>query len=316
MKKGLGAIPSPLDIRDMRITAFASVKEIFPESFDIIDENLIIVKDQGGINSCVGHTGSSERDITEYLQHGKMENHSPGFIYANREGTLSGLLNLDGMVPRDAAANIVNYGAVLQEDFPYNDSYKNLKNRITPQLLEKAYPRRASSYYFVTAQNEVKTALQNGHAVWAMLPIYPSFYYQHLSGHIVRTPNVNNETLIGYHEVLITGWRKEGYRFLNSWGKDWGDKGFAVLPYNYPIKEMLVVTDEINRYEEEVKRLYKDGEQIAKWAMEAVTECNKLGLMSGDKTGNFRPKDNLTREEAAQLIYNLYRKINNQSSTK
>lgn len=307
MRKVLGAIPSPLDVRDMGISAFATVGSDFPAEYNLIPEDLIIVKDQGNIPSCVGHAASSDRDITEYLQHGKMDNHSPGFIYANRSGTISELFGTEGMVPRDAARKVIREGAVLQKDFPFNDFYKNLKDKITPELLEKAYPRRASAFYYVEAENEVKTALTNGHAVWCMVPVYKSFYSTS-SDAIVPIPDIDTERFDGYHEVLITGWNEIGYRFLNSWGTEWGDKGFGVLPYNFPIQEMLVVTDEINRFEEEVKRMYKDGDQVANWAKEAVAECNKLGLMSGDGI-NFRPKDTLTREEAAQLIYNLYKKI-------
>lgn len=39
----------------------------------------------------------------------------------------------------------------------------------------------------------------------------------------------------GYHAVVITGYNDEDQTFTikNSWGKDWGDKGFAYIPYDY-----------------------------------------------------------------------------------
>jgi len=307
MNKTLGAIPSPLDIRDIGIMAYATVLSDFGRSFDIVPEHLMYEKNQENIPSCVGHVASYDKDITEYLQTRKMENHSPGFIYANRKDTVTELLGNEGMVPRDAAKKIVRDGAVLYEDFPYNDFYKNLKDKITPELLKKAYPRRASAFYYVTNEFEVKTALTNGHAVWTMVPIYASFYKPNAKG-LVPIPNKNKERFDGYHEILITGWREEGYRFINSWGNEWGDNKFGILPYDYPIQEMMVITDEVNRFSEEVKQMYKDGEMIAPWAAEAVAELNKLGLMSGDGV-NFRPLDNITRQEAAVLIYRLYEKL-------
>lgn len=314
MKKTLGAIPSPLDIRDMGLSAFATVQSEFPETFDIIPEHLIFRKNQENIPSCVGHAASYDRDISEYLQTGKMENHSPGFIYANRKDTVTELFGNEGMIPRDAARKIIRNGAVLQVDFPFNDFYANLKDKLTPELFEKAYPRRGTSFYYVKTENEVMTALTNGHAVWCMVPVYASFYKPDANA-VVPVPNKDKERFDGYHETLITGWRDSGFRFINSWGNEWGDNGFATLPYNYPIQEMLVVTDEVNRYEEEVRKMYKDADQVAKWAMEAVTECNELGLMSGDGV-NFRPKDTLTREEAAQLMYNMYKKLSDQTTAK
>jgi len=47
---------------------------------------------------------------------------------------------------------------------------------------------------------------------------------------------------------------------------------------------------------------YKDVFQIANWASHSVAVLNKLGLMKGDETGNFRPTDPISRQEMAVLI--------------
>lgn len=309
MNKTLGAIPSPSDIRDMTIAGFTNVSTEYEKTFSIIDEFLVIVKDQGMIPSCVAHACSEERDIHEYLQTGVMQEHSVGFIYANVEGTITDILEYEGMVARDAARKLVSDGDVLKIDLPENDFRVNLKGKLTPELFKKAFPRRVTSYYFIATVNELKAALKSGDIVIGMLPIYQSFYNP-VNG-IIPIPNTESERFDGYHEILFTGWNESGTRFLNSWGEDWGERGFATLPYNFPIKEMIAFTDKVNRYVEEVKQLYTDGDKVASWASEAVTECQKLGLMSGDSIGTFRPKDNLTREEAAQLVYNLYKKLTN-----
>jgi hypothetical protein len=307
MSKALGAIPSPFDMRDMTIANFTPVGQEFEESYNILDESLIIRKNQGSIQSCVAHALSEERDITEYLQHNVMQEHSVGFIYANRQGTISDLFDNEGMIPRDALTNLVRYGDTLKEDFPFNDLYSKLKGTLTPELFEKAYPRRPSSYYRVYTENEVKTALKNKECVVAMLPIYPSFY-NFGANYVIQVPNVNVETLSGYHQVLFTGWNKNGYRTLNSWGEYWGDKGFCTIPYNFPIREMWAVTDKINRYDEEGKQMYGDFDSVSNWAKESVVKCNELGLMSGDGV-NFNPKAPITREEIAAVMYRLYQKL-------
>ena len=51
------------------------------------------------------------------------------------------------------------------------------------------------------------------------------------------------------------------------------------------------------------KMTYKDTEKISEDLKGYVAIANGLGIISGK--GNFRPKDNLTREEAAVLIYNI-----------
>lgn len=46
----------------------------------------------------------------------------------------------------------------------------------------------------------------------------------------------------------------------------------------------------------------KDKNSIASWAEDAVAKAYELELMEGDSSGNFRPKDAITREEAAVII--------------
>lgn len=52
-------------------------------------------------------------------------------------------------------------------------------------------------------------------------------------------------------------------------------------------------------------KMYKDDAKISKWAKNAVYNVKKEGIMVGDADGSFRPKDNLTREEAAVIVAKL-----------
>ena len=52
---------------------------------------------------------------------------------------------------------------------------------------------------------------------------------------------------------------------------------------------------------------FKDGDQIATWAREAVAVCRISRLMVGDDNGCFRPDAGLTRAELAQVFCTLYR---------
>lgn len=53
---------------------------------------------------------------------------------------------------------------------------------------------------------------------------------------------------------------------------------------------------------------FKDENKIAKWAKDAVDQVSDAGIMVGDDKGNFNPKKNLTREEAAMIIARLLKK--------
>ena len=84
---------------------------------------------------------------------------------------------------------------------------------------------------------------------------------------------------------------------------------------NVPINpcEYLGIPNEKGTYnsndyaiKENEKMRFNDYESIAKWARPAVDKVSSLKIMNGDDSGNFNPKNNLTREEAAQIIYNLF----------
>lgn len=36
---------------------------------------------------------------------------------------------------------------------------------------------------------------------------------------------------LGYHAVALTGWNKDGILIKNSWGAEWGNYGFSLLPW-------------------------------------------------------------------------------------
>lgn len=54
--------------------------------------------------------------------------------------------------------------------------------------------------------------------------------------------------------------------------------------------------------------VFKDGSRIADWASASVAAAHKLGLIKGDKTGNFRPTAPISRQETAVLIDRVLQK--------
>ena len=53
------------------------------------------------------------------------------------------------------------------------------------------------------------------------------------------------------------------------------------------------------------KTKFKDEAKMSKWAIDSIKKVSDAGIMNGDTDGNFRPKDNLTREEAAVIVAKL-----------
>lgn len=56
----------------------------------------------------------------------------------------------------------------------------------------------------------------------------------------------------------------------------------------------------MERYENE-----KSKRTVSEWAKQAVEYCRSNGLMIGDTSNGFRPQSAITRQEVAQVVYNL-----------
>ncbi|MDD6107225.1 MAG: S-layer homology domain-containing protein [Clostridiales bacterium] len=75
----------------------------------------------------------------------------------------------------------------------------------------------------------------------------------------------------------------------------------AVLFYRYEVNSEVEPT---GAELEAILSVYPDADQIAPWAKIGVAFCTHFGLMQGDDDG-FRPQNNMTRAELAQVIVNF-----------
>lgn len=62
---------------------------------------------------------------------------------------------------------------------------------------------------------------------------FPSIGQAEKSG-LIPIPQ-KNEVCIGNHAVTVVGYSIEQrvFKFMNSWGDEWGDKGFGYLPFYF-----------------------------------------------------------------------------------
>ena len=77
---------------------------------------------------------------------------------------------------------------------------------------------------------------------------------------------------------------------------------FASVIYNF-IKEHNINMPKIKNFN------YKDQDQIASWALDAVKHLDELGLVNGENMDNYNAKGTYTREELALTIYKIIKFI-------
>ena len=71
---------------------------------------------------------------------------------------------------------------------------------------------------------------------------YSDFKVNKSNNYIVKSNFSGN---YGNHALMVYGWNKDGWKFLNSWGYAWGNAGKAIYPYSAQFNEVWGITDNI-----------------------------------------------------------------------
>lgn len=232
MNRKMGYIPSPKDLRDYKIAKSVRKQIVLPEEFQLIPT---MIKDQGDVGSCVAHAVSSALEADQNVMF------STGWIYGYRP---EDYYQDVGMIPREALKTIQKVGAVKFKNFPYNIEMQRGKvvvdNNLTV-LTNYANEFKIHSYAKLSTIQEIKEFL---YTVKLPVPFAINTYngMDIDENNIIKIPDFENEECTGGHMMLILGWNEKGFILQNSWGIEWGNKGLAILPYEYPISEAWGLT--------------------------------------------------------------------------
>lgn len=94
----------------------------------------------------------------------------------------------------------------------------------------------------------------------------------------------------------------------SKWGKIDDGKWISL---DYAIKEEeddeMLTYDQWKEYQKKYEKELADM-QVSDWAKPAVEWAKKEGILNGDSDGKMRPRDYITREEMAQVEYNIHNK--------
>ncbi len=122
------------------------------------------------------------------------------------------------------------WGCVPEQDWPYSCS-RNWPPKEPPNLDKNAKRYRITCYQRVRSVEECKLALQKG-AVLAAFNITNQWF--NAKNGIIDIPQ-QNAKIVGSHAFAIVGYEdnRKSFMFQNSWGEEWGDKGYGWLPYEY-----------------------------------------------------------------------------------
>lgn len=219
------------DNRDTRDYKYQITQKANPNIIDL-RPYCSSIENQDSLGSC---TGQSIAGAIELLnkRSGKPNDVSRLFIYYY-ERLILGTVNYDsGAYIRDGIKATNKYGASLESHWPYD--IRKFKQEPINEAKSDALNRKVTRYERVNDFNGCIDALTNGYPVVMGFYVYDSFMSKNVTKTgIMPYPNTRREKLLGGHAVLLVGYNKTKKVFIvrNSWGTNWGDKGYFYMPFD------------------------------------------------------------------------------------
>jgi C1A family cysteine protease len=231
-KRGYGWVPDVPDQRDYLLSAVLKVPARLPRKVDL-RPLCSKVEDQGQLGSCTANALAGAIEFLECKDKVPFQDFSRLFIYYN-ERALEHTINSDsGAMIRDGIKTLAKQGVCSEKTWPYVVSKFKAKPR--PVCYKEALEHQITSYHRILSLDQMRACLAEGFPFIFGFTVYESFDTQA----VARTGIVNmpkrNEQVLGGHAVLAVGYDHSKQRFIvrNSWGTDWGMKGYFTMPYKY-----------------------------------------------------------------------------------
>ena len=253
----------------------------FPKIYEIPRDNTGTLKDQGHIGCCVAE---SIAQIAESFYKTEM---SEGWTYGKfRKPSSNGW----GMNVPTAMDFWVKLGTLPKSYFDILKEMPDMKDIVSKfdELQKHAEQYKLKGYASINYGDKKKRDIAIKDALM-----------KYNRGLIAVSDSYFSES----HCIVLTGWDDtvDKYKFKNSWGESYGDKGFSQLPKD-SIDEVYVPLFE------EIKLPFSDIKETD-WFYDAVKSMNFAGLINGYEDGTFKPNNPITRAEMCTVLNKVTKMI-------
>jgi C1A family cysteine protease len=196
--------------------------------------------DQGQLGSCTANAIGAAIEFDRIKQ--KLKDFVPSrlFIYYN-ERVMEGTVESDaGAQIRDGIKSVAKIGAPPEADWPYDIS--KFAQKPPPKAYQDAKLDRALQYQrVVQSLQQMQGCLASGFPFVFGFTVYQSFE----SAAMARTGKMPmpapGEKKLGGHAVMAVGYDTAQRVMIvrNSWGQNWGDKGYFYMPFEFIISASM-----------------------------------------------------------------------------
>ena len=186
------------------------------------------------VHNCTAHASGAAFEYELQLQKYPVFRPSRLFIYYNAR-KIEGTTDSDnGAELRDVIKGLATYGAPPEIDWPYNEA---LFSHAPPEVSYQHGKQHLVTKYFSVRQSvaDICTTIADGRPVIFGFSVYSGFESEETAKTgILKLPEPEEE-LVGGHAVAAVGF-DDSTRYIivrNSWGINFGKKGYFLMPYAY-----------------------------------------------------------------------------------
>lgn len=221
------------DTPDKRDNYWYASKKVIKELPPLVDlrNNMPKIWNQGSLGSCTANATAAQCWFID-----KTEPYEPSrlFIYYNTR-ILEGTVGFDsGASIRNSIKSVIKWGFAPETLWPY--IVDNFKKKPTSEAYKKAVKEKVQVYSRVPQhESHLKASIYEGYPVNFGFAVYPSFETDEVAKTGRAVLPGPEEVMLGGHAVLLVGYddTNKWYIVRNSWGDDWGDRGYFYMPYDY-----------------------------------------------------------------------------------
>jgi C1A family cysteine protease len=206
--------------------------EVLRESVDLREWDTI-VESQNSLGSCSANAITNAYELCVNRMYPEYFTHlSRLFLYYNARVEYGIIEEDEGMFLKDGLKSLSKFGICTEELWPYNP--ENFTVQPTEECYEDAKKRKISKYQKLISIYYMTQVLNYNKPVVFGMQIYDSFMNLNDRISTVTFPS-RKEKSLGGHAMCMVGYDLNKKLFLakNSFGTDWGDKGYCWIPFDY-----------------------------------------------------------------------------------
>jgi C1A family cysteine protease len=228
------------DSRDLKFIPKASA--VTPQPIDLRPQ-CPPVRNQGSLGSCTAFATTAMVNFVRMKQ--KLSGLLPAclFTYYATRKIQNTIAEDSGATSRDALKSTVANGIAPEETWPYVEA--KFAENPPKNVWDEAEKHQTLSYKSLTnTKEDILSCLSEGYPFTFGMYAYDSFvgFYTALTGDVMMP--AEGEQIVGGHCMVAVGWYEQDEQsgaikiiVQNSWGNEWGDKGYCHIPLDFFLTE-------------------------------------------------------------------------------